>query len=70
METYIVLDFLCPFCGDQHFVEVKLEDLENYENGMLAQDAFPNLTATEREQIISHICPACQEMVFGPEDDN
>ena len=68
METYVVLDFFCPFCGDQHFVEVRLEDLANYECGELAQNAFPYLTATEREQIISHICPECQKMVFGEDE--
>ena len=67
METYIVLDFICPFCGDTHFVEVPLEELEAYEAGALAQNAFRSLSATEREQIISHICPECQKMVF--EDD-
>ena len=65
METYIVLELLCPFCGDTHFVEVRLEDLEAYEAGALAQDAFPYLSATEREQIISRICPECQDRIFG-----
>jgi hypothetical protein len=31
---------------------------------MLAQDAFPYLSATEREQLISHICPDCQHDIF------
>lgn len=65
MEIYIVLDFYCPFCGDQHFVEVPLEELEAYEAGALAQEAFKSLSATEREQIISHICPECQIEIFG-----
>ena len=64
METYIVLELLCPFCGTTHFVEVKLEDLEAYEAGALAQNAFPYLSATEREQIISSLCPMCQDEIF------
>lgn len=55
----------CPFCDTEHSVEVGIRELENYENGALAQNAFPNLSATEREQIISHLCPQCQEKIFG-----
>lgn len=55
----------CPFCGKPHFVFVPVEELKAYENGALAQNAFKSLTATEREQIISQICPECQEKVFG-----
>ena len=65
MEIYIVLDFHCPFCGALHYVEVPLAELEAYEAGILAQNAFKSLDATEREQIISHICPECQERIFG-----
>lgn len=65
MMTLIVLEFVCPFCGDYHYVEVPLEELEAYEAGALAQDAFKSLSATEREQIISRICPECQDRIFG-----
>lgn len=61
----ITLEIVCPFCGEIHFVDVLESELEAYENGALAQVAFPNLSATEREQIISGICPQCQESVFG-----
>lgn len=65
METRIVIGITCPFCGDEHYVEVPLEELEAYENGALAQDAFKSLDATEREQIISRMCPQCQAKIFG-----
>ena len=54
----------CPFCGKESGVTVTLKDWSNYISGMSAQVAFPNLSATEREQIISGICPQCQESVF------
>ena len=54
----------CPLCDEEHSVEVGIRELENYENGALAQVAFPNLSTTEREQIISHICPQCQKKIF------
>ena len=65
MNTIIVREIVCPFCGDEHYVEVPLEELEAYENGALAQDAFRSLDATQREQIISHMCPECQAKIFG-----
>lgn len=55
----------CPFCGASHFVLVPVEELVEYEMGALAQVAFKSLTPTEREQIISQICPECQEKIFG-----
>jgi hypothetical protein len=61
----VSLVMMCPFCEMEHEVEVGIRELENYENGALAQNAFPNLTPTEREQIISHLCPQCQSKVFG-----
>lgn len=65
MKTIIVLELVCPFCGETHFVDVPLEELEAYEAGALAQEAFKSLNATEREQIISRLCPKCQAEIFG-----
>lgn len=63
--TEVILEFICPFCGEWHEVEVAEEQLAEYWGGELAQVAFPQLTPTEREQIISHICPQCQSKIFG-----
>lgn len=55
----------CPFCGAEHSVTVWEADFEAWQNGALAQNAFPYLSAEEREQLISQLCPECQERVFG-----
>ncbi len=55
----------CVFCNRSWAVEVNQTDLERYEDGALVQNAFPYLTATERECIISGMCPACQDKIFG-----
>lgn len=55
----------CPFCGREHSVLVKESDYMHWSEGELAQNAFPYLSATEREQIISGICPTCQREIFG-----
>ena len=55
----------CPMCGKLHSVEVNLSAYEKWQNGELIQNAMPNLSATEREQLISGFCPDCQEKIFG-----
>lgn len=60
---------VCPFCGCEHVVNVKAESVFAYECGELVQKAFPYLNATEREQIVSGMCPDCQKDIFGDDDD-
>ena len=63
--TDIILTMICPFCETEHSVETTEEAYIVYCAGETAQEAFPNLTPTEREQIISHLCPECQKKFFG-----
>ena len=65
MMKDIRLEMTCPFCGADHHVDCREDQYNAYCNGELAQVAFDDLNATEREQIISHICPSCQEKIFG-----
>lgn len=65
MKMMIELLMECPFCGREHTVTCDLDAYRAWEEGALVQDAFPDLSATEREQMISHICPECQSKVFG-----
>ncbi len=58
----------CVFCGKDHSVEVDLARYEMWQAGELIQKAMPNLSATEREQLISGICPKCQGSIFGGDD--
>lgn len=60
----------CVFCGNVHYVDVNEDNYAMWVKGALIQKAMPELTATEREQLISHICPRCQESVFGVEEDD
>lgn len=63
-ENKVSVMLTCPFCRKAHEVEVNYFDFWNWENGMLAQEAFPYLSATEREQLISELCPDCQKEFF------
>lgn len=59
----------CPFCGHANFIEVNENDYLDWEDGELAQNAFPYLSADEREMLISGICPKCWDGMFGEGDD-
>lgn len=60
---------ICPFCGKEHRVTVSEEGWDKYRFGELAQVAFPDLSATERKQIISGVCPDCQASVFELDEE-
>ena len=55
----------CPFCGHANEVEVNENDYWDWQDGKLIQDAFPYLTADDREKLISGICPTCWDKTFG-----
>lgn len=59
----------CPFCGRGNEVEVNEIDYLDWDDGMLAQEAFPYLSAGEREMLVSGICPDCWNKMFGQEED-
>ena len=65
MIMRIDVSIICPFCGGDHAVEVDLAKFEAWQNGELIQNAMPDLTFTEREQLISGLCPKCQVKAFG-----
>ena len=59
----------CPFCGRGNEVEVNEEDYWDWQDGTLAQDAFPYLASEEREMLISGICPDCWNSMWGSDED-
>ena len=54
----------CPICGKENEIEVNMEDYFDWQNGKLVQNAFPYLSADEREMLISGICPKCWDKMF------
>lgn len=59
----------CPMCGKYHAIEVPEAGLIAYERGALIQDAFPKLTASEREMLKTGICPKCWREMFEDEEE-
>lgn len=59
---------VCPICGHAHEIAVNEEDYFAWSfDGVYAQDAFPYLSANEREMLISGVCPECWEKTFSVE---
>lgn len=54
----------CVMCNNTYKLEVKTNDLHAYMRGKNIQDAFPYLSAGDRELIISGICNTCFEKLM------
>lgn len=54
----------CPFCNEAHEIQCNEEDYLDWQDGMTAQEAFPYLSANDREMLISGICPSCWSALF------
>lgn len=64
----VTLTKQCISCGEFVCLDVNLADLQDYQNGKLIQNAFPYLTADEREIMISGICGGCFDKVFSEDE--
>ena len=60
----------CPFCKGLTELMVPARGYRLWEEGELIQNALPELSATDREVLISGICPDCQSDFFGDEDED
>ena len=65
----IEINRVCPFCGCSTVLNVSKIGFDKWTNGELVQKAFPTMSATDREILISGICSECQIGVFGLDDE-
>lgn len=61
---FFTYEIYCPMCGCAHYVEACEDDVIAWQEGALIQDVMPYLSPMEREQLISGLCPTCQEKFF------
>ena len=59
----------CPWCGKEYTFDVPVTGYIAWRKGALIQNAFPTLTAEEREYMLTGYCKACQDKLFGDEED-
>lgn len=55
----------CPFCGRCSTLTVNVDDYIDYQNGMLVQEAFPELSPSDREFLMTGMCKKCQTKIFS-----
>ena len=60
----------CPFCGTLNHIHALQFEFDAWQAGALVQDAFPTMSATDRESLISGLCPSCQESFFGSDEED
>ena len=65
MNNTIILEVACPVCGKVSEISVEVNDYIDWQNGKLTQNAFPYLSASEREMLISGVCEDCWNEMFG-----
>ena len=56
---------LCQMCHKAHSVKVDFDAYKSWLSGELIQNAMPDLSPIDREFLISHYCPGCQELIFS-----
>jgi hypothetical protein len=63
-----MMRFVCRICDDEKLLDVTIEQLKAWRNGMLIQDAMPHLSPGDRELLISGICGSCFDELFPKEE--
>ena len=62
---------VCRYCGKRGFVSVFTHDLMDYlDKKKYVQNAFPYLSAGEREQIMTGTHPECWDNIFPDEPED
>lgn len=57
----------CPYCKTLRELVVPASAYEAWRSGTFIQDAFPMLSADDREFLMTGICPPCWDKAF-PDD--
>jgi len=68
-KFYMGIECTCPLCGKTVNIYVKTVNYKAWCFGAQAQTAFPYLSASAREMLISGICPECYQEMFGDSEE-
>jgi len=60
----------CLFCGVSKSILVEADHFDAWQCGVLAQDAMPNLTISDREFLISKVCPTCFDSMTESDEES
>ena len=59
----------CRHCDAVHELTVNVEGFVSWQSGKYIQDALPELSADERELLISNTCDECWQQLWPSEDE-
>lgn len=62
-------EVVCVRCGKKKVYHLRPERVLAWRMGMLIQEALPELSAEDREFLISGLCPDCWNALWGSEDN-
>lgn len=61
----------CALCDYPQYLPVSAEQVARWRSsGDYVQVAFPDLSANQREMLVSGTCGVCWDKMFPPEDDD
>lgn len=55
----------CIQCGMEGYIDAPEDEIKKYENGAHVQDAFPDMSYGDREQIVTGTHSECWSQLFG-----
>lgn len=58
----------CRLCNQVTDLTVNIEGFIAWQGGELIQEALPELSADQRELLISGTCPKCWDKLFPPDE--
>ena len=62
--------FTCFKCEKPRLVTCRETEFHIWTNGAFVQNAFPNMSADDREMFVSGVCPTCWKEIMETEDIN
>jgi hypothetical protein len=64
-----VITKTCIYCGEKGLLRVSPVALRKYQQGALVQDAFPDFSSDEREQLMTGTHAECWNKLFPEEEE-
>ena len=68
-DTIVVKTKICTVCGEYEVWSLDRKAVESWQGGEYIQKAFPDMSAEDRELLISGTHPACWSKLFGEDSD-
>ena len=68
MIKALIWEAKCPFCRTKTEIKISAKGYEKWLDGDCVQDAFPDMSAEDRELLITGMCYNCQDKTFADDD--